>query len=118
METSNLFWWIGVVCFMVGFVWGALRAKDQPVPGLIYLTGLAAFDVSLIFDPNLSGADLWVPLVLMTALGVVFVALSWGAGHLRMCKECKEERNARKGADQGQVDGELPQGEGSEPGLR
>ncbi len=110
MSSADLFWWIGVVCFVIGFAWGAWRPKDQPVPGLVYLIGVAGFDLSLIFDPNLSGKDLWVPLILMSAMGLLFVFLSCFQVHFKK----KERNDGVEGVQQGQADGQLPEGAGSD----
>jgi len=100
MSTANIFYTLAGAFIATGMVWDTF-GKNRLLAPLTFLTGLGFADMSLFFAPGVKGWGLWLPVTFITLSGVMFAVGT-------ALKERKTDGISE--VQQGQDDGELPEG--------
>jgi len=97
----EIFWWIFIALWAVGFAAAATRWKYPASPGL-YVAGVCALGVSILTDPKITGIKTFF---LLCLIGLSMFAIGYcGIG---MRKEVKKDAKQEVGGQQ--VDGGGPE---------
>jgi len=132
MDTGSTLFWIALGIMLASVAWDVPRPKDIILTSMLYLCGLALADVSFFFKPHLSGFALWMSFGGVTLYGVIFMATLWPLLRRRRarkglrfrCYHCGLPYDEHEGegfcdgvseVQQGQDDGQLPEGAGGQP---
>jgi hypothetical protein len=117
MLLTNSLFWPGMALMIICCAAGISRGRWAKVAHAGYIVGLVLVTAGVYTYPDLHGLTRNVVISLFTALTVGYaVGPLVIERHIKQCPECGERYGyAREGIDEGQADGELPEGEGRKP---